>query len=178
MLKDVARRIAGEDTKQGARARALGRPSARTASCAARELDAVAAWAEVRARAPTRRPVADARRAGKGTAKGNAARRRSSASPLYLAGDDDALDAKKDDGLVARMLEAKGETQKELDKARAASAAACWPTSSATPPSLARGGARRAPRDLANDLCLKTDGRMSKDDVKVIEAWALKVREA
>ena len=33
-------------------------------------------------------------------------------------------------------------------------------------------------RDLANDLCLKTDGRMSKDDVKVLEAWALKVREA
>ena len=33
-------------------------------------------------------------------------------------------------------------------------------------------------RDLTNDLCLKTDGRMSKDDVRVIEQWALKVREA
>ncbi len=32
-------------------------------------------------------------------------------------------------------------------------------------------------REQANDLCLRTDGRMSKEDVKAIEAWALKVRD-
>ena len=32
-------------------------------------------------------------------------------------------------------------------------------------------------RETANDLCLRTDGRMSKEDVKAIEQWALKVRD-
>jgi DNA-directed RNA polymerase subunit beta' len=32
-------------------------------------------------------------------------------------------------------------------------------------------------RDLTNDLCLKTDGRMQKEDLDAIVQWALKVRE-
>ena len=32
-------------------------------------------------------------------------------------------------------------------------------------------------RETANDLCLRTDGSMSKEDVKAIEQWALKVRD-
>ena len=32
-------------------------------------------------------------------------------------------------------------------------------------------------RETANDLCLRTDGKMSKEDVKAIEQWALKVRD-
>ena len=32
-------------------------------------------------------------------------------------------------------------------------------------------------RELANDLCLRTDGKMSRDDIRVVEAWALKVRD-
>src|SRR5205823_13284207 len=32
-------------------------------------------------------------------------------------------------------------------------------------------------RELANDLCLKTDGRIQKEDLDAIVQWALKVRE-
>ena len=32
-------------------------------------------------------------------------------------------------------------------------------------------------RDLTNDLCLKTDGRMQKEDLDALVQWALKVRE-
>jgi DNA-directed RNA polymerase subunit beta' len=32
-------------------------------------------------------------------------------------------------------------------------------------------------RDLANDLCLKTDGRMSREDLDAVIQWSLKVRE-
>src|SRR5207249_7849646 len=32
-------------------------------------------------------------------------------------------------------------------------------------------------RELANDLCLRTDGRIQKEDLDAIIAWALKVRE-
>jgi DNA-directed RNA polymerase subunit beta' len=32
-------------------------------------------------------------------------------------------------------------------------------------------------RDLANDLCLKTDGRMQKEDLDALVQWSLKVRE-
>ena len=32
-------------------------------------------------------------------------------------------------------------------------------------------------RELANDLCLRTDGRINRDDLDAIIAWALKVRE-
>jgi DNA-directed RNA polymerase subunit beta' len=34
-----------------------------------------------------------------------------------------------------------------------------------------------AVRELANDLCLKTDGKMQKEDLDVVVQWALKVRE-
>ena len=74
------------------------------------------------------------------------------------------------------MLEAKGETQKELDRARGLGGGllADVVRNAVDLPEEERAELR----DLANDLCLKTDGRMSKDDVKVLEAWALKVREA
>jgi hypothetical protein len=32
-------------------------------------------------------------------------------------------------------------------------------------------------RDLTNDLCLKTDGRMQKEDLDALVQWSLKVRE-
>src|SRR5207249_10502217 len=32
-------------------------------------------------------------------------------------------------------------------------------------------------RELANDLCLRTDGKISKEDLDAIVQWALKVRE-
>ena len=81
----------------------------------ARELDAVAAWAKAALDADEK-AVTDARE-GKGTAKSNG-KKAVERLALYLAGDADALDAKKDDGLIERVLEQKGETQKELDRAR------------------------------------------------------------
>ena len=32
-------------------------------------------------------------------------------------------------------------------------------------------------RETANDLCLRTDGKMTKEDVRAVETWALKVRD-
>ena len=49
---------------------------------------------------------------------------------------------------------------------------------------LARGARRPSPaptttelRELANDLCLRTDGKIQKEDLDAIVQWALKVRE-
>ena len=172
VLKDVARRIAGEDTRK---VRELVRSAAvrEDRQLSARELDAVAAWAKAALDADEK-AVTDARE-GKGTAKSNG-KKAIERLALYLAGDDDALDAKKDDGLIERVLEQKGETQKELDRARGLGGGLLADVVRAAVdlPEEERGELR----DLANDLCLKTDGRMSKDDVKVLEAWALKVREA
>src|SRR4051812_45519429 len=172
VLKDVARRIAGEDTRK---VRELVRSAAvrEDRQLSARELDAVAAWAKVALDADEK-AVNDARE-GKGTAKSNG-KKAIERIALYLAGDNDALDAKKDDGLIERMLEAKGETQKELDRARGLGGGLL---ADVVRNAIDLPEEERAElRDLANDLCLKTDGRMSKDDVKVLEAWALKVREA
>ena len=172
VLKDVARRIAGEDTRK---VRELVRSAAvrEDRQLSARELDAVAAWAKV-ALDSDEKAVTDARE-GKGTAKSNG-KKAIERIALYLAGDNDALDAKKDDGLIERMLEAKGETQKELDRARGLGGGLL---ADVVRNAIDLPEEERAElRDLANDLCLKTDGRMSKDDVKVLEAWALKVREA
>ena len=172
VLKDVARRIAGEDTRK---VRELVRSAAvrEDRQLSARELDAIAAWAKAALEADEK-ALTDARE-GKGTAKSNG-KKAIERLALYLAGDNDALDAKKDDGLLERVLEAKGETQKELDRARGLGGGLLADVVRA---SVDLPEEERAElRDLANDLCLKTDGRMSKDDVKVLEAWALKVREA
>jgi len=43
--------------------------------------------------------------------------------------------------------------------------------------SVAPGQSQEEIRELANDLCLKTDGRMQKEDLDAIVQWSLKVRE-
>ena len=125
-------RIAGEDTQQGARARPLGWPSARTASCSARELDAVAAWAKVALDADEK-AVPDARER-QGHRQVATARRRRAPRRSTWRGDNDALDAKKDDGLIGACSRPRARRRRS-STARAVSAAACWPTSSATPSS-------------------------------------------
>ena len=40
-----------------------------------------------------------------------------------------------------------------------------------------RDGASRTIRELTNDLCLRTDGKIQKEDLDAIVQWALKVRE-
>ena len=172
VLGDVARRIAGEDARK---VRELVRSAAvrEDRQLTPKELDTIAAWSQAVLDVST--DTVTLLHEGKGTAKGNA-RKAVDRLTGYLAGDDAALDAKKDAGLVERLLEHKSEAQKDLDKARGIGAGLLA--------DVVRAAAEADPadrgelRDLANDLCLRTDGRMSKDDVKVLEAWALKVREA
>jgi DNA-directed RNA polymerase subunit beta' len=172
LLKDVARRVAGEDPK---RVRELVRSAAvrDDRQLSPRELDLVATWADavLTAAADTVTLVHE----GKGTAKGNA-RKALDRIAAWLTGDDDALDAKKEADLLERVIEAGPGSQKDFDRARG--------LGNGLLSDVVRAQAETDPaergelRDLANDLCLKTDGRMSKDDVKTIEAWAIKVREA
>ncbi len=66
-------------------------------------------------------------------------------------------------------------TAKEFDKARALGNGLLADV-------VREGAEHRAEEDndlrgLANDLCLKGDGKMSRDEHRQIEAWALKVRE-
>ena len=108
---------------------------------------------------------------GKGTAKGNA---RKAHRPL--AGYLPATTTRSTPSDEDPRRRGESSTQSELDKARGLGAgllADVVRTQAETAPEE-----RGEVRDLVNDLCLKTDGRMSKDDVKDIEQWAIKVREA
>ena len=70
LLNDVARRVAGEDTEEGARDSCARPPSARTASCARRtSTSSPPSPSAVPARSPT---TSNTIHEGKGTAKGNA----------------------------------------------------------------------------------------------------------
>ncbi len=170
LLKEVARRVAGEDTK---RVRETVRQAAvrEDRDLGPKDLDLVAAVAGAVLAA-----IADdvtTIHEGKGTAKGNA-RKKLDRVASFLAGDAEALNP-KDGDLVAAAAE-HGVSVKDVEKARGLAVGLLS--------DVVRAQAETAPeergelRDLTNDLCLKTDGRMSKDDVRVIEQWALKVREA
>ena len=122
-------------------------------------------------RARARRPGSGARhdRDRQGHREGQRPQAASTASPSYLQGEDAGADAGD-----APDLATLGEPRRWTRPA--ASATACWPTSSARPPSTAAEEEHEL-RATANDLCLKADGKMTRDDHRQIEAWALKVRE-
>ena len=106
---------------------------------------------------------------GKGAEKGRA-RTRFDNAIKFLAGEDGALD----DGDLKTAL-AGERAAKEFDKARS--------LGNGLLADVVREGAEHRGeedndlRGLANDLCLKGDGKMSRDEHRQIEAWALKVRE-
>ena len=111
----------------------------------------------------------DSAEGGKGAEKGRA-RTRFDNAIKYLAGDDAALD---DGELKTALAGERG--AKEFDKARS--------LGNGLLADVVREGAEHRGeeendlRGLANDLCLKGDGKMSRDEHRQIEAWALKVRE-
>ena len=173
MLKDVARRIAGEDTRK---VRELVRSAAvredRQLSAARARRRRRLGEGRARRRREGRRPTPARARARRSPT----ARRPSSAWRSTWPATPRRSTPRRTTGPIERLLEPKGDTQKELDRARGLGGGLLADVVRAAVdlPEEERGELR----DLANDLCLKTDGRMSKDDVKVLEAWALKVREA
>jgi DNA-directed RNA polymerase subunit beta' len=168
LLRDVAARIGGEDPKK---VRELVHNAAvrDDRKLTPKELDAVTAAAEAILTAAA--DTLDGIENGKGTAKGNA-RKQLERLISYLAGDDAATTASD-----ASILEAVHAVvaQKELDKVRG--------LGNGLLSELIRDAAEHRTeegydlRASANDLCLKADGKMTRDDHRQIEAWALKVRE-
>ena len=173
LLKDVARRVAGEDPKK---VRELVRSVAvrEDRQLNPRELDLVAAYAAAALEA-----IADdvvQIHEGKGTAKGNA-RKALDKLAGYLAGDDDDADHAEQDGDPRRAAAAERGTQRELDKARGLGAGLLAETSSAPRP-------RRRPRSAASCATSRTTSASRptagcrRTTSSTIEQWAIKVREA
>ena len=108
-------------------------------------------------------------RDGKGAQK-SAGRRVLEQSCAYLAGDDSAKGAEE----LAGKLTAAGRTQKELDKYRALGNGLLADVVRAAPDVPAK---ELDAKELANDLCLKASGKMTRDDHRRIEEWTAKVVE-
>ncbi len=161
LFKEVAGSITTEDSKK---IRELVRNAAirDDRRLAPRELEAVATAAQqVRdALAPLH---AEAEKAS-GSKKGAVTKRINKVQDALLGGEElTGEDAELTAGVDAKNLEkardlGKGLLQDVLEQAEPDADAA-------------------ALRDLANDLCLKTDGRMSREDLDAVIQWSLKVRE-
>jgi DNA-directed RNA polymerase subunit beta' len=166
LLATVAARVAGEDPKK---IRELVRDAAirEDRKLSMKELDNVAAWAAAArdSLAGERETVATA----KGAAK-KAAQAALDARLRYLAGEDVQLE-----GADREWLDALTETNPagaSLDKVRQLGSGLLREVVE-----FEQGEEPRDLREVANDLCLRTDGRMSGDDVRAIQEWALKVRD-
>ncbi len=165
LLRDLAARIGGEDPKK---VRELVHSLAvrEDRKLSSKELDTIALAAEHALGALA--PVLETIETGKGTAKGNA-RKQLDRVTAYLTGEEGG--ATPADGPIMTTL---GEL-KEMDKARG--------LGNGLLADLVRDAAEHRAeegyelRATANDLCLKADGKMTRDDHRQIEAWALKVRE-
>ena len=169
LLRDVAARIGGEDPKK---VRELVHQLAvrDDRRLTPKELDLVTAVAgDVLAAISETIDTIDT---GKGTQKGNA-RKQLDRIVAYLGGDDAALDAKADAALLPALTAER--TQRELDKTRGLGNGLL--SDLVREASERRGEEDFDLRALANDLCLKAEGRMSRDDHRQIEQWALKARE-
>ena len=167
LLKEASKRIAGEDPKK---VRELVRDSAvrDDRRLGPKELDNVAGWAATAREllASELQLILDSKGPEKTKAK-NAVKARLS----YLAGDDVTL-KEPDQQWLAKLVEAGPGAAPALEKTRQLGVGLLR--------EVIEQGESTDPKELretANDLCLRTDGRMSKEDVKAIEQWALKVRD-
>ena len=127
-----------------------------------RELDTVAAAAQ-QMRAAIDPLRADAEKAS-GSKKGAVTKRIKKVEEALLTGDElTGDDAELVEGVDAKQLEKARELGNGLlrDVLEQAEPGADGPTL----------------RELANDLCLRTDGKMRKEDLDAIIQWSLKVRE-
>src|SRR5207244_1059172 len=127
-----------------------------------RELQLVAASAaEMREElAPLRKDVDKA----SGSKKGAATKRLNRILDALLAGDE----LSGDDAAIAEKIDAK-----QLDKARDLGNGLLREVLEQAEPDADAS----ALRELANDLCLRTDGKIQKEDLDAIVQWSLKVRE-
>jgi DNA-directed RNA polymerase subunit beta' len=167
LLPEVAKRIGGEDPKK---VRELVRESAvrDDRKLGPKDLDNVAAWG-----AAARTLLAnelEAVETSKGPEK-TKAKNVIKARMAWLGGGEADLKA-PDQEWVEKLIEAGPGNAAALDKTRQIGAGILRELIE-----TGEGTDRAELREQANDLCLRTDGRMSKDDVKAIEAWALKVRD-
>ena len=127
-----------------------------------RELDAVATAAtHVR---DALRPLREELDRSSGSKKGAVTKHLNRLTEALLTGGDVAAD---DAELVA------GVDQKNLEKSRELGNGLLRDVVAAAD----AGDSPEAIREIANDLCLRTDGRIRKEDLDSIIAWALKVRE-
>ena len=167
LLPDVAKRIGGEDPKK---VRELVRESAvrDDRKLGPKDLDNVAAWGGA-ARTLLASEL-EAIETSKGPEK-TKAKNVIKARMAWLGGGEADLKA-PDQEWVEKLIEAGPGNAAALDKTRQIGAGILRELIE-----TGEGTDRAELREQANDLCLRTDGRMSKEDVKAIEAWALKVRD-
>jgi DNA-directed RNA polymerase subunit beta' len=168
LLRDVASRIGAEDPK---RVRELVHNLAvrDDRRLSTKELDAVAQAATNIVTGLG--GVLEAIDTGKGTAKGNA-RKQLERVMVYLTGDDTAV-TDADAAVLAGIRELVA--AKELDRLRGLGAGLLADVVRDAIDN--RSTEEYDVRAVANDLCLKADGKMTRDDHRQIEAWALKMRE-
>jgi DNA-directed RNA polymerase subunit beta' len=167
LLPEVAKRIGGEDPKK---VRELVRESAvrEDRKLAPRDLDNVAAWgAAARTLLSSELTAVEESKGPEKTKAKNVIKARMA----WLGGD--GADLKDPDReWVEQLVEAGPGNAAALEKTRQLGAGILRELIE-----TGEGTDRAELREQANDLCLRTDGRMSKEDVKAIEAWALKVRD-
>src|SRR4249919_2344501 len=166
LLTDVAKRIAGEDPKK---VRELVRESAirDDRKLQGKDLAALSAWAG--AAHGLIGPELQAIEAAKGPEK-TKARNAVKARLAWLAGGDAQL-KEPDEAWIAKLVEAGPGSAATLDKTRQLGAGILREL-------VEQAGSvadENELRELAADLCLKPEA--SKDDLKAVEAWALKVRD-
>ncbi len=167
LLAEVSKRIAGEDPKK---VRELVRESAvrDDRKLGAKELDNVSGWA-----ATARELLAgelEAIETSKGPEK-TKAKNVVKARMAFLAGDDVTL-KEPDQQWVAQLVEKGPGAAPALEKTRQLGAGLLR--------EVVEQGESLDPKELretANDLSLRTDGKMTKEDVRAVETWALKVRD-
>jgi DNA-directed RNA polymerase subunit beta' len=162
LFADVAKQITTEDSKK---IRELVRSSAirKDRQLSARELEQVAnAAIQIRAGlAPLQKEYDKAT----GSKKGAVTKHLNRIQEVLLAGKGEL--AEED----AKYVE--GVDTKNLEKARGLGKGLLAEVLETAPP----GASPEEIRDLTNDLCLKTDGRMQKEDLDALVQWSLKVRE-
>ncbi len=161
LFKDVAQKITTEDSKK---IRELVRSSAirDDRQLTTRELDQVGTAAvQIReALAPLRAEYEKS----SGSKKGAVTRHMTKILDALLAGEE----LEGDDAELVSGVDAKN-----LEKARELGNGLLRETIETAEPNASADEVR----DLANDLCLKADGRMQKEDLDSLVQWSLKVRE-
>jgi DNA-directed RNA polymerase subunit beta' len=158
MFRDLAQRISTEDRKK---VQELVRDAAirDDRRLSPRELDLVATAAQQIRDAV--RPLREAQEKASGSKKGALTRHINTVQEGLL----DGRELSEDDQKLAAGVDAKG-----LEKARDLGAGLLREV-------VESGDDETDLRELANDLCLRTDGKIRKEDFDAVIQWSLKVRE-